>query len=502
MSKYIGITIGPIGDTLSEASTPAALWFASSMFSDITRRLCREITEEKSFTNLQIYSPYYSESICSDDGVGKFHDRIIFSVDSYDKETFMSIIAKVKRETAAGFKIEDMTAGMEAFLEQYLQIHYVIVDEERMQGQNCILALSPYLDVLELMKTFPENHADNPIRALFQGEKNNRNKYIKESRLFKTVKGEMNQLKKSKDAVWTIEDIACDHGNIIENVKKKRYFAVVQADGDSMGTFLNQLEDSKVAEFSRTCLDYAESAAKLIGEYGGMTIYAGGDDLLFLAPVENSAGETVFSLCHKIQKLFRDRLREKDSLKDFQNIPTISFGVSIQYVKHPLYEALNHARELLAQAKRGITVQDGRKEKNNMAVELQKHSGQSLFMQVSNDSFPAFEEILKIQGKYEQEETVTSVIYTLETFRPLISVMNREAREGRMNQEAYQTAWMNLFDNEEQRLAEEYLKEICQVYYQNWVVGQTKIESAEESSLTTLLYILRLKKFLIEKGEE
>lgn len=507
MSKYIGITVGPIGDTISEASTPAALWFASRLFSDITRRICMEITREESFSNVQIYSPYYSESIRTDDGVGKFHDRIIFSVDSYDKEVLDNTIARIKRETILGFAEEITTKTephrMEAFLEQYLQIHYVVVDECRIQGQNCILALSPYLDALELMKTFPKEHSDNPVRALFQGEENNGNKYIKESRLFKMIKGEMNQLKKSKDSIWTIEDIACDHGKVTEDVKRKRYFAVVQADGDGMGVFLNQLGNSRVTEFSEICLSYAESAAEMIGEYGGMTIYAGGDDLLFLAPVENGKGDTVFSLCYKIQKLFRERIREKESLKDIQNIPTVSFGISIQYVKHPLYEALSHARELLARAKCGITVQ-GKEEKNNMTIELQKHSGQSFIIQVSNDSYPEFERILELREKYEQEETVTSVIYILKNFQMLIDVMNREVREGRMSQEAYQTAWLNLFDNENQKPAEGYLKGICMEYYENFVKSRAKIRAAEkeDSSLETLLCILRLGKFLIEKGEE
>lgn len=43
MSRYVGITIGPILDTICETTKPAGLWFASSLFSDITRRLCAEI---------------------------------------------------------------------------------------------------------------------------------------------------------------------------------------------------------------------------------------------------------------------------------------------------------------------------------------------------------------------------------------------------------------------------------------------------------------------------
>ena len=37
--KYIGITIGPIFDTIQDASSPAAMWFTSFLFSDLTRRI-------------------------------------------------------------------------------------------------------------------------------------------------------------------------------------------------------------------------------------------------------------------------------------------------------------------------------------------------------------------------------------------------------------------------------------------------------------------------------
>ena len=47
MSKeYIGITIGPIFDTILDASSPAAMWFTSFLFSDLTRRICDKISKE------------------------------------------------------------------------------------------------------------------------------------------------------------------------------------------------------------------------------------------------------------------------------------------------------------------------------------------------------------------------------------------------------------------------------------------------------------------------
>ena len=50
--KYIGITIGPILQTLEEAGTPAALWFASSMNSSIIASLSPEV---RFFTSMQLF---------------------------------------------------------------------------------------------------------------------------------------------------------------------------------------------------------------------------------------------------------------------------------------------------------------------------------------------------------------------------------------------------------------------------------------------------------------
>ena len=43
--KYIGITIGPIFETMSLTSSPVALWAASYMFSLLSRSLCEVLTE-------------------------------------------------------------------------------------------------------------------------------------------------------------------------------------------------------------------------------------------------------------------------------------------------------------------------------------------------------------------------------------------------------------------------------------------------------------------------
>ena len=184
MRKYIGITVGPIFDTISDATTPSALWFASRMFSDITRRICKAILDGYKDVNVKLYSPYYSDEITMDDGVGKFHDRVIFSIESNNVGDLDGIISNVKRETINGFSKEVLNGEKsEQFIMDYLQIHYVVLDESELNDKNCVLVISPYLDALELMKSFPSNDENNPIGKLFAGEHEAKNTYVKSADL-------------------------------------------------------------------------------------------------------------------------------------------------------------------------------------------------------------------------------------------------------------------------------------------------------------------------------
>lgn len=512
MRSYVGITIGPIGDAIGDARTPAALWFASNLFSDITRRICEAISGEDGFQDVKIYSPYYSEDIKTDDGVGKFHDRIIFSTTDFEHGKMRNIIKQIKSDTIRNFPNEK--PGEKDFLQNYIQIHYIVKMKNPMEDKNSVLEFSPYLDAMELMKTFPRDDSVNPIMRLFLGEANNRNKYIKDSPLFTKVKEETNQLKKDNNRIWTIGEIASKH--VTEALKRKHYYAVVSADGDGMGKFLEKLSDDMVTDFSKSCLDYDEEAAKLIGNYGGMTIYAGGDDLLFLTPVMTDKGD-VFGLCNQIQNLFRKEICSVDDFKGIDVIPTVSFGISIQYEKYPLYEALNSSRKLLALAKKDGDFQNTDCKKNNMVIELQKHSGQSLSLLVSNECYETFKEFMQIWDSNEGNQ-IQSVLYTLETYHSLIFVLNQQVREEKIALEAYKLAWNNMFDNMGQSYAKDYINTICETYYKKLVIGKEKItvpsrgltepymQSETQSvradtSLKTLIYLLKLKKFLIEKED-
>jgi len=509
MRKYIGITIGPIFDTICDASSPAALWFASSMFSDVTRRLCEKILSKEGFADAVIYSPFYSDDINMSDGVGKFHDRIFFSTCSYEKNRLDNIIEMVKKETLQIFSDDVIDDYSESFMSEYLQIHYVGREENQIGDNNCVLELSPYLDTLELMKSFSNSDLHNPIRKTFMGKRDYSNKYIAESNLLKKVDKNKNQLKKSDGSIRTIGDIALSNNTVKENLKRKRYFAVVSADGDNMSGFLKSISSDLVTEFSKVCLAYVEEAAKLIGEYGGMTIYAGGDDLLFLAPVMTDDGD-ICGLCNTLQNLFKTKIRENETFSNVEIIPSLSFGIAIQYIKHPLYEATEASRRLLYLAKQDGDYEKKECRKNNMAVELRKHSGQTISFVASNEANHVIDKILNLDKEYIDSEgkIVNSIIYTIHNMYHLISVLNIKAG----SKEEYMKAWKNFFDNDSQKNAQGYINQIGSIYYDYFIrervnitipksalFEEVSLQDFDDDSLQILIWLLRFKKFMIER---
>lgn len=121
--------------------------------------------------------------------------------------------------------------------------------------------------------------------------------------------------KDSGKSIRDIQEIAEGRPEGDMDAKYLKYYAVVYADADGMGKFLQELSRKDTCEadtklFSERCLSYDVKAAEVINDYGGMAIYAGGDDLLFLAPLK-SRGKT-FLACVKIfPSCFRKRFQAK-----------------------------------------------------------------------------------------------------------------------------------------------------------------------------------------------
>ena len=500
MGNYVGITIGPIFDTINEAASPAALWFTSTMFSDITRRLCLEIKKiDEASSHVEIFSPAFDNDDTDGikDGIGKYHDRIIFLIEEDDSSVVSDkldkIIMSVKENTINVFPEETYAdrENAQAFLRKYLVIEYVIMNEKRLKkDENCILALSGYLDELELMR-LPFSNKDNLFEKMLNGvDKDKRNQLIKKSSL---ITKDVNIINKDGN-IKSIEDIAgvTDKKNEFKHTK---YYAVVSADGDGMGKFLKELKsDNKlVTEFSKKCLEYDKKAATLIHEFGGMPIYAGGDDLLFLAPIINKeTKKSIFSLCKEINNSFKELIKSG---------PTISFGISIQYYKFPLYEALKRSQQLLESAKNDINGT-----KNRIAMNLEKHSGQTIGLIIGNEFVEKFENFINTSSENADGEkydmTIKSIVYRLHEFRELFQIIDqREINNSEIGKDAY-FPWDNMFDNDGQKYAEEYLHKVQKWYYNHIIKSRVETLDGSDSKIQQLASILRFAKFLIERGDD
>lgn len=125
------------------------------------------------------------------------------------------------------------------------------------------------------------------------------------------------------------------------------------------------MKDGDLPKVSAALSEFGFEAKKLIEKFGGMPIYAGGDDLLFIAPVVGEDGRTtIFDLLENLED------NAFDPVKALVPNASLSFGVSITYFKFPMYESLGMARALLFDQAKKV---DG---KRAVAWTLQKHSGE------------------------------------------------------------------------------------------------------------------------------
>lgn len=505
---YYGITIGPVVDTLMMSSKPLGLWFSSYLFSEFSRRICQEVQQ---FDGTELLVPHFSDDERSGhvSAVGMYPDRIIFSSPA-DEVAVREAVEKVRD------CMDDLLVGNAKALvpSNYLYYHLVKLDRTDLEGQALIRQISSALDSMELNAPYLDGALVTRVRE-FVSE----NKEIKLSPLFSDCQTSLRTdlgLLDEKDKVRSLQQI-CQNGLVdVANRKTSKYYAIIQADGDGVGKHIQNLTTNQdIKEFSKKMFDYAGDLTQLVKGYGASLIYAGGDDLLVLAPMEQSDGRTIFDLCKEINKAFCQIFGEQVS---------ISFGVSIFYYKYPLYEAFKNAQyQLFGQAKQV----EGKK---CISLYLQKHSGQSLQLLVKHD----WSTVMLTELANNDEALHHSVTATVDTFQTnnLFDFLLAQAKEDASDEEVNRSILFHLLKN---RFAVEFaLKQSIAAndtsyvtnfisnyfnhstqkqgsaqqmiqYLQVLVICLLKLpdfQSDEKKIYDFLINLLRFRKFLVEKGAE
>ncbi len=434
-NTYIGLTVGPIFDTLALSSTPASLWAGSYLFSTITKTICKLlVSEEYRIPKENIVSPYYDPDepmLNQKDGVGLFHDRVIFKVDDehpFDDKQLTDLRLKTLEEVAQSFTAYgDHSACGKMY--NYLN-EYVMITGCRFKSDNAILGSAARLDSLELAKPFVQREESNKLLALFVNEGSvDSNRLIKELPVVKAL--EHWQLLKKDGTIRSLPDIAS--GGVSENNMRKihSYYAIVRSDGDKMGEILKKLRsDEEIRYYSKTCLKFCSKIAKTVFSYGGITIYSGGDDLLALMPLESpSCNEipNIFVFLKKANEIFREsfeklfiELNKNHGEESFDlegDLPTLSFGVTVYYNKFPLYEALQDSQYLLFGVAKDRSTDKNRR--NCTAIRFQKHAGQSEGLLIKNSALDRLIEMkqdIDSDARNNDSQVFLSALYKLEQF--------------------------------------------------------------------------------------
>lgn len=500
---YFGMTIGPVTETLFLTSSPAGLWAASYLFSDITYRICQKLEQRfRDQYDLKIYSPYFGEERLIPKGIGSYHDRVIFSCrrGSYEELAAMieQIIEEVKDEVAQIVLETDKNNPHAEFhrkaIRDYFAVRFLSVDPKNIgDKENVIAVVSPALDVAELDRSVSSGLGKVLIKEFLEAETSGgKNQRIKESAYFREIlgdeeakkkfqllgpKGEMKSLgdiakagrapmkktvqedmekteETAQEDAQTVEETAQDvpekADRAQEREKPDQYIAIVQADGDRVGGHLCRLPEEKIEAFSKQCMDYSKDAAEKIGEFGGVTIFAGGDDLLFLAPVKNKEGKSILKLCSEIDTMFKKRFEEVDKA-------SVSFGIHLSYQKSPLYESLKNAAKLL--------FADAKEDRNTKAVQLTKHSGQSVSFRLENES-ELEERLLDLMAAKKDEseskkndEQINAVLYHLHEFHYLYDIAVFEESAERIR-DFFSGTFDTYEKNEEGKFFSSYLDKI------------------------------------------
>lgn len=503
--KYTAINIGPILKTFGLARKPREMWAASYLFSYLMKEIIDRLPKN------DIISPAIIDEktpITTDDGkplgIGLYPDRLF-----------------VKGEIEFGtiHPVIDKVASNLALDADYFNI--MLTSDDCNGDADAINKLNTKLDYMELFNVASEQTATERVRNLII--KTNSSPLFVDA--FGDKKFSVDSLGEIS-AVWFKERYPKEWEEFKGAIRNKdpkiaekafdklpqkelrsyhKYVCVVQADGDNMGAAVtnSKLPEGEVKKISTELLTFGQNAAKAIHDFGGMPIYAGGDDLLFIAPVIGKNNKSILWLLDYLNDKSFKEVKEKIktlglTFEDGDNkgkpiIPSLSFGVSVSYYKYPLYEAHAAAVNLLFNEAKHI---DG---KNAIALDLRKHSGGTLGIRLSNNNIilkDAFDKM--IEASAADESVISAVAHKIRENEGLLSLWEKASCEKKdMRNKNFFLNYMEYDPNKKEKNAsDKYKSAALELLNDLYKMPDMKVDKMVQ----TLFGMLRIAKFI--NGEE
>ncbi|MCL3780857.1 type III-B CRISPR-associated protein Cas10/Cmr2 [Prolixibacteraceae bacterium JC049] len=408
--KYTALTIGPIISSLGLARKTREIWAASYFFSYFMQLVLENLKENGIVDNVIL--PYPNKEELSDslgleqsDKTGLFPDRIMLQSEEGLYTKLEGAVTQAIATSSDEFKVQ------QNYLKDYLSIRMLEINSSELTSNNAVFELNSLLAAMELQgqyiptdklkfvemlekilftKLYKSKFGSEGYPSIIEIATERITFTDTEKELFIELKKNTND---DEDAIWEKlleierhekarvkaqdDSFTVNDCSVYKKLKlSNKYIAIVQADGDNVGKLIKAIYESAtpeaIVEFSKSLSKFALKAADVIETWGGKTIYAGGDDLLFFAPLENHQNKYITDLINEIDAVFAEQILNNEKLSSYLSNPepSMSYGVSISYYKYPMHEAVNNAQYLLfSMAKQTET-------KNAIAFRLLKHSGQ------------------------------------------------------------------------------------------------------------------------------
>ncbi len=145
------------------------------------------------------------------------------------------------------------------------------------------------------------------------------------------------------------------------------FYAVLMMDGDSLGKQMSYINKQKA--ISKGLEKFTKGVGEVVEQHSGFLIYAGGDDVLALLPLEEAL-KCAYKVREHYQDSFVQVVLEDKSLPEIKT--TISAAIEYAHIKMPLGKVLSDAHHLLDDVAKDKTGRD------SVAVRVWKPGGQHL----------------------------------------------------------------------------------------------------------------------------
>ncbi len=500
--NLIGFNIGPIYEVMKHSKKTRELWFGSYLFSMIIKMVYDKLDKK----NYKIIKPSYEEDKIEKITAGLFPDRIVATILKNKKEVdkeLKEITDNVKSEfaqivnnlvekecirpiTDKNKNIYKATKNLNGLskqiIEEYLQLDYVILPQNKIEEKDIIKEVESYLDAVELNRSFtlgknePTCYRCKSLPAVIevfeQWEKpaNQKQKlcpfcfiklrshFSKEIQKLTGIEDEKPfpslvdisaiELKEKYSKLFKEyedqdEQILFENSEIRKELKDyHKYYALYMADGDNLSKVAKHL--SSPEELSKYLFSFGKCVHNISkNDFKGEPIYIGGDDILAIMPFafnEKDGFKTILDFAARINDLYNEHVAGK--ITGANNDKTsLSAGIVIAYYKFPLSIAMEEVQKQLFESAKRI------ENKNGLAVKFIQHSGaESNFQMRFNDPIlSVFSELYK--SVLSSEKGFPAVHHKIDKYKTLLINLGSEIQLDNLLEKRFYEG----FENEKQK---------------------------------------------------